>query len=101
MGQPNPHNLHPRDMIEVDPNAEKKLAEILKEALSYTVKPTRLRDKPREAAKGKVEPGLGLSQRGPDPVACEGDDPRYAERGDHDCDHHVESIEVAVHCSTL
>lgn len=32
MGQPNPHN--PRDRIEVDPNAEKKMAEILKEALS-------------------------------------------------------------------
>ena len=31
MGQPNPHN--PRDRIDVDPNAEKKLAEILKEAL--------------------------------------------------------------------
>ena len=32
MGQPKAHN--PRDRIEVDPNAEKKLAENLKRALS-------------------------------------------------------------------
>ena len=32
MGQPKPQN--PRDRIEVDPKAEKKLAEVLKRALS-------------------------------------------------------------------
>ena len=42
-----------------------------------------------------------LGQCAPYPKACEGDDPGYSEYSDDGCDHHVESSEVAIHCSNL
>ena len=54
MGQPKPHN--PRDRIEVDPNAEKKLAEILKRALSTRSSRHGNETNRAKPPKGQVEP---------------------------------------------